>query len=398
MQKEINHLSLSRCVLLFIILLSGCQSSNQPLTTSEPTQPKATLNWQIPELPKMPVHSVDDIFALSREQQQHFLNYYYAPENQTVAEHKRLFNYLESILSGFDYRGDTLIARNALEDQNGNCMSLAIVTSALAKLVGLDVRYQRVNSAPIYQRFNNVMTLSSHVRTHLYQPKIPSAPNEIVIVRAKLVIDYFPENTNVSGDFIEAHDFLSMYYQNMAGDAMVKNDHATAYANLSAAMKIDPNNSETLNTLAVLHKSRGAQQVAERIYQYALAENASSVNLLSNYAILLEEQGRTKEWQALQDRLTEVEDDNPYRWYDVANRQFSKQNFAIALKYYKRSIEVAPYLHEGYFGLAKTYYQIGMLEQAADMMKKASELAFTPNDEYLYQAKLKVLSAKESDS
>lgn len=391
----------TKILLLFGLLISliGCQNiEKQVAQTVQSSSSNVVPNWQIKEFIVQNVPNEDDIFALSEIQKRDFLDFYLAPENQEIKGHRRLYNYLESILDGFDYRGDTFGAREALQKHRGNCLSLAIVTTALAKLVDIDVKYQRVNTAPIYQRFHNVMTLSSHVRTHVYAPKEKRKPGKIVIVRSKLVIDYFPESSNVSGDFVEYEDFISMYYQNLAGDALVQKDYQLAYSLLAKGMEIDSKNPETINTLAVLHKELKNPIQTEHLYQYAMQHTLGSVNVLSNYALLLERQERDTELEALELQMASVTDDNPYRWYDIANRQFSKQKYAIALKYFKRSIEVAPYLHEGYFGLAKTYHHIGLTEQAIAAMEKAAELAFTPNDEFVYQAKLRVLTAQESDS
>ncbi|TRY33770.1 hypothetical protein [Aliiglaciecola sp. M165] len=381
---------------VFLLGAGGCQTSPaDSVAVVEETSNQHVINWQINDFPLLPVPSVNDIFRLTEDQKQEFLAYYHSPENQDVEGHRRLYNYLESILDGFDYRGDTFGASEALQEHRGNCLSLAIVTTALAKLVNIDVKYQRVNTAPIYQRFHNVMTLSSHVRTHVYAPETKKTRNSIVLIRAKLVIDYFPDSNNVSGDFVEYEDFISMFYQNLAGDALVQKDFALAYSLLAKAMEVDGKNPETLNTLAVLHKGLKNLQKTEYLYKYAMAYTTGSVNVLSNYALLLEEQEREEELLALELQMADVNDDNPYRWYDIANRQFSKQKYGIALKYFKRSIDVAPYLHEGYFGLAKTYHQIGLKEQAVAAMEKAAELAFTPNDEFVYQAKLKVLTAND---
>lgn len=375
------------------LALAGCQTTDS-ISKQEKIQPVPIFDaWQLANMETREVTGVDQLFALSAEQLEAFKSYYFAPENADIEQHVRLYNYLDDLLYAFDYRGDTLIANTALQNKAGNCMSLAIVTSALAEIANLEVRYQRVNSAPIYRRFDNVMTLSSHVRSHIYAPIPELAPDEIVLIRPKLVIDYFRETTNASGNFIDEADFLSMYYQNIAGDALIEEDYALAYANLKMAMVLDPKNPETLNTLGVLHRALGQDESAEKIYQYALDHTEGSLNLLSNYAVLLEHQGRLGALQNLEKRLANIEDDNPYRWFDIANQQFAKQNYRKALRYFKRSVKTAPYLHEGYFGMAKSYYRLGQWLDASDNIRKASDLAFTSDEANLYQAKLRELKS-----
>ncbi|GAB2684324.1 tetratricopeptide repeat protein [Aliiglaciecola aliphaticivorans] len=378
--------------------LGACQTSNPntPVVSSQhESLSQVSLNWRSSLFRPREVASVDDIFQLTVKQQNDFKTYYFAERNAHIEGHERLYNYLEMILYGFDYKGDTYKASDALSKHSGNCLSLAIVTTALANLVDLDVRYQRVNTAPIYQRFHNVMTLSSHVRSHVFAPETPLKKNEIVVARKKMIIDYFPEKGNVRGDFLNKSQFLSMYYQNLAGDSLVAKDYDLTYALLAKAMEISSEDPETLNTLAVLYKKLGDLAKAEQIYDYSLNNTSGSVNILSNYAMLLTEQNRQEELSTLQEKLMSIEDDNPYRWYDIANQHFDKEELFKALRYFKRSIKTAPYLHEGYFGLAKTYYQLGRVKSAKQNMDKAVELAFTPKDKVLYQAKLKVLAVKK---
>ncbi|MEP4891357.1 MAG: hypothetical protein ABJV04_15120 [Aliiglaciecola sp.] len=385
-------------LVLLLVGVGACQTTDVMVKDNSADESKpqiAPLKWQSSAFIPQDVPSTDDIFKLTAQQQEDFTKYYFAEKNAHIEEHERLYNYLEMILYGFDYRGDTYTASVALTKHSGNCLSLAILTTALANLVDLDIRYQRVNTAPIYQRFHNVMTLSSHVRTFVFAPQTPLKKNEIVVTRKKMIIDYFPEKGNVTGDYIDESQFISMFYQNLAGDSLVAREYDLSYALLSKAMALNTQNPETLNTLAVLYKSLDDEARAERIYHYALNNTSGSVNILSNYALLLEEQGRQIELSKIQDKLNSVKDDNPYRWYDLANKHFDNDELTYALRYFKKSIKVAPYLHEGYFGAAKTYYQMGRTKLAKEFMDKAVELTFTPQDKVLYQAKSSVISVEQ---
>lgn len=261
-------------LLLFFSVIFGCSNTQEPAVVEETSQAP---NWRISSLNVSNVATVDDIFYLTEKQKKDFLDYYNDPVNAEDGGHRRLYNYLEDILSGFDYKGETYTSSEALQNLSGNCLSLAIVTTALAKLVDIEVRYQRVTAAPIYQRFHNVMTLSSHVRTHVYEPYFEVKEHELVLIKSKLVIDYFPQNNNVGGNIISYEDFVSMYYQNLAGDALVKEDYDLAYSMLVAAMNIADNNSETLNTLAVIHQALGNTDTAEALYRYLLMQDSASV-------------------------------------------------------------------------------------------------------------------------
>ena len=85
---------------------------------------------------------------------------------------------------------------------------------------------------------------------------------------------------------------------------------------------------------------------------------------------------------------------NPYQWFDLANIYFKEGDFHQALKFNLKALDIAPYLHEGYFQLAKTYYQLGEKQQAEIAIQKALKFSYLPEDRHLYQAKMRILEGK----
>lgn len=383
-----------------LLLLSGCMATKTTTlaVTSALEKNTPNIHWRSDSYKLVEVPSVTDIFQLSEDRQTDFLNYYHAQANKSVEGHKRLYNYFDNFLDGFDYKGKTYNAHMASTELAGNCLSLAVLTKAYASLANLEIEYRKVNSAPIYQRNIGVMTISSHIQTHLYAPKtIKKDKHSISVLRSKIIIDYFPSSNSLVGGVVEENDFAAMYYQNLAAEAIVEEDFNLAYSLLVAAMELSPNNSETLNTLAVLHKMTGNVSLAESIYANAIAGARSSISLLSNYVLLLEEENRFEEAVLIREKYNDIRDDNPYRWYDLANQAFAKENYSQALNYYEKSIQVAPYLHESFFGQAKSYFHLGNRYKAKKAMKRAAELAFKPRDERLYLAKLNSLKKLDSE-
>ncbi len=379
----------------FVLHLSGCAVYQQPVDSSKKAYGHTT-QLVLPEgvFETVAVESEHDIFTLDDVQKQQFLAFFYAAERQHVPSHKRLYEYLEASIEGFHYRGETYNARHAYHSNEGNCLSLAILTTSLAKLAGLEVEYQKVNAPPVYQRHGDLLTISSHVRTFVYQSDFESPDGSVVLRKPRMVIDYFPQRGNISGGQVTYHDFVSMYYQNLAAEAMVENENHTAYSLLKRAHTISPRNPETLNSLAVLHRRAGYENAALQIYRYAQQHSAGSVNLISNFATLLEKQGDKDGAANLRESIQHIEDDNPYQWLDIGEAHLSKGELRLATKYFSRAVENAPYLHEGHFGLAKAYLSLGKTGHAHKALKKAYELAaFTP-EQHLYQAKLSILETR----
>lgn len=375
--------------LFLLLLIMGCASHKDISTHTDPIT--SQINWQSDAYALLDVPQISDIFYLNEDRKQHFLSFYHAPSNQSVAGHKRLAQYIDSFLSGFSYKGDTYNADLASTEHAGNCLSLAILTKAYASLVDLKVEYRKVNSKPVYSRHDGIVTVSSHVQTHVHAPAKVS-DDKFQFFFSKVIIDYFPSSKSSLGDPVDDADFVSMYYQNLAAKALMLKDLDLAYSLLAAAMQLSPNNIETLNTLAVLYKKSGDNASAESIYKYALKHTKGSVSVLSNYMILLEESNRYGEVASFQDQYMEIEDDNPYRWYDLANHAYEQKKYYQALHLFLKTADMAPYLHESFFGQAKTYFQLGQTSKAKLAMRKAAELAYTPKDEKLYKSKLQMLN------
>ena len=375
------------CAALIILsaLLHGCQSTVEEI----PTTPVLSLNLSFES---QPIPGESEIFTLPEQASEEFLAYYNNPENQETPGHLRLHEFLDKMLSGFDYHHGTFDAATAYQQRSGNCLSLAILTTALAELADVDISYRQVHSSPIYKKHGQIMTLSSHVRTRLYDPDFIGEKDEIVILPPHVVIDYFPRRGNVGASNVSRAQFIAKYYQNLAGDALVKRDYDLAFSYLQRARNIDPNNAETLNTLGVLLRQTGQYEQAEKTYLHIMEHTPGSLNTVANYIVLLESMGRNEEATDYQKRFDLVDDDNPYRWFELAEQHYKKENYRMARRFYKKSIELGPYLNEAHFGLAKAFYMTGSHDKAEQALQDALALTYLPEEKSMYQAKLNSLN------
>ncbi len=377
---------------LNLISISGCATVESEPVIVQSTE-KNSFRWQSEGFTPVQVPAVDDLITLSSEQAQAFLDYYNDPIRADVEAHVRLFNYLDSRVSNFTFKGNTYSAREALDKKSGNCLSLALVTHALAQLVDIETHYRKVHSAPIYRRYGDLMTLSSHVQTRVFKPEGEKRKNEIVVLRPSLIIDYFRGQKDETGATISTEDFIAMYYQNLASEALIEHQYDYAYALLSQAMQISPQNPQTLNSLAVLYTRTGKESKAEQIYSFALENTSGDLNLLSNFVQMLKRQQRWDEAEQFEQRAGSIDDDNPYRWLDKAESDLQDGHLLRARKYFEKALEKAPYLHEAQFGLAKSYYLNGEPTKAKIHLEQALELAVKEKESFLYHAKLAVLSS-----
>lgn len=333
----------------------------------------------------------DEMFQLSGDQQRKFLDYFNDPNNQKIAPHWRVYNYLQRIVSEFNYQGNTYTAEESIRNSSGNCLSLAIITTALARLADIKTGYQLIDDVPVFERSGQVVFKGVHVRSLLYNSKNDSAKkNEFN--RSILMVDYFPSGNERFIKYISDPEFIAMYYRNKAAESIAARDYATAYWLTRKSLEFEPDNGQAINMMAIVHRQAKDEAVAEQIYKYGIDRAEDKLSLLKNYRVLLLDQGRTDEAERISMEIEKYRDPSPFTVLQMANAAYNDGDYSTAITYYHKAIDLAPYLHEGFFGLAKTYYKLGSLDAAKHNMQEAVNRAIKSSTRSLYQAKLAALS------
>lgn len=375
------------CTGIIGLWLTGC--SVVPTDQANVIKPLSLpINHELVDYQTVDVISEQELFQLSEAQQQAFFNQYQDYVSLGYAPHKAIFKILKSDLINFTYYGETNTAQQTASLARGNCMSLAVLTTAYAKLANVDFDYRKVNTLPIFEKKGDVILSSSHVQTYLYKPNFQPEADTYYLRPPGIVVDYFPSTTNMPGRLFRKHQFIAMYYRNIAADYLIDNELQAAFAHAVASYQYDKNSAETINLLAVLHRRLGDVEGAEAIYQAALAHDLNNVAMLSNYATLLKSQQRDQEAEILDNKIASLEDLNPYQWLEQAYVEHEQGRVSTAKRYYYKVIEQAPYVHQAYLGLYQIYANQHKLNKAREMLKQALTWSYELDDRKLYKAKL----------
>jgi len=119
--------------LTFAIVLSlGCSS----VKDNKVKQARVSLNSDLFSLNNLAL-SEDSLYALTERQQQTFLKFHQQKIAQGYLPHESVRLFLENKLSQFTYYGQTYTASEAMAKNSGNCMSLAILTTAFSRVAGV---------------------------------------------------------------------------------------------------------------------------------------------------------------------------------------------------------------------------------------------------------------------
>lgn len=383
MLKKVNWV-----LAIFMIATIGCTSVSNTSTNRKPVP----LNLKLFEM-VAPVISEQKLYRLTKLQQKTFLDFYNQQINEGYLPHEAIRYFLENKLSSFTYYGKTYTASAAMMNNSGNCMSLAILTTAFSRLVGVEVDYRKMHSLPIYEKHGNVILSSSHVQSLLYDPSFVPENNFIYLGRPAIVIDYFPQEGNISSKVVKKNQFLAMYYVNKAAEFYIENNLDSAFAYASEAYHIDSESASAMNLLALLHKKRGDDANAERLYLAAIDSSDSNISVLDNYVVLLNGQERFEKAKEMKQRIESFYDPNPYHWLEKAQLARYQNEYADAERFYRKVIKLAPYVKQAYLELHEMYLLQSKKRQAIATLQQSLPWLHEPKQKRKYKKQLYQLSA-----
>ncbi len=336
---------------------------------------------------------VEQIFQLSDEQREKFLEFFNHSRNQDELAHRRIYQYLESKLGGFTYNAQTTTATEALARNYGNCLSLAILTTTLASIVDVDIDFQLVETRPVYQKSNDVIVSSQHIRTVLYSPA-----QKGLIFRGRIYIDYFNDYGSNLLRAVEEDEFQSMYYTNLAAESLMKNQLNQTYWFLIEALKLKANHSHAINMMGLLYAREGFSEAAEKMFKYGIEHSESNLDILNNYHSLLVNLNRVDGAKKIKEKIGRRDDKNPYKWISIANSSYNLREYSKAIVYYRKALKLAPYLHEPYAGIARAEFKKGRTSKARNALRSAIENVSSDSTQRIYQAKLDMLKEFVSEN
>lgn len=291
---------------------------------------------------------------------------------------------------------DAAMTRNARETfaaRSGNCLSLVIMTAALAREMGLQVRYQEVLGEESWSRSGDMYFVAGHVNLVLGRG-LSENPNNYD-AKGMMVIDFLPAG-DVAGyrtrEIGEA-TVLAMYMNNRAAETMSEGQLDQAYWWARAAIAQDPSFSSAYNTLGVIQFRHGNLAQARHTLAHALGRTPDNTVLLSNLAQALEASGLPDEALPLRRRLLALQPQPPFYYFNLGKAAMRQGDYAQAVRLFSRELARDPYYHEFHFWLAQAYARMGQLSQAGKQLELAMDNSTTRSDHTLYAAKLQRLRA-----
>ncbi|MGB0514729.1 MAG: tetratricopeptide repeat protein [Wenzhouxiangellaceae bacterium] len=303
----------SRLLLVFaavLLLATACA------TQQDRPVPREALAERMPALnlarfePEREGPAFEDLVALTPAQEAEFLRFFNSGLNANHEPHRRVYAYLTQRLGDTDFQHLTQPASETIESRSGNCMSLALVTTAYARLADVEIGWQLADSDPVYSSEGSVIYSAEHIQTRLYRRSLSLDTHSVFLGPSYLLVDYYTDDVPRAGRLLQKSEMIALVYQNLGIEAMAEDRLEDSFWLLRAALQHDPANPDLYNAMAVLHRRAGDTVTAENLYRFSLDEFGDRLIILRNYRRLLVAQERSEE---ARDRAWTASDQGRYR-------------------------------------------------------------------------------------
>jgi tetratricopeptide (TPR) repeat protein len=281
----------------------------------------------------------------------------------------------------FDYRSAvTTPAEQTFRQRAGNCLSLSLMTIALADKFGLYAQLQEVPMVPVWERQGQFDLISGHVFVIVRRTGFRDAG--IMDVSGDLVIDFDPAirrayRGRVSSFPILRERGLAMFYNNRGAEAYVAGRLGEAFANYRQAVGLDAGFYGTWFNLSQLYLRIDQPGAAEAVLKHALEIDPQRYSGLQAMQNLLGKQGRDGEAALYAQRIARLRDSDPYYHYMIGAGKFSSGDLRGAIGSFERATSLGIGFVEVHEALRDAYRATGDIEKARMQEDRLVELART---------------------
>jgi Tfp pilus assembly protein PilF len=343
-----------------------------------------------------------DVFSLSDEMR-HYVDTDIAQRvKRGKSRQGALFEALAS-RDGLKIEYDSAMTRTgaqAFADRAGNCLSLVIMTSALAKALELAVTYQKVFIDETFARSGDMYLLIGHVNLTLGHRKSDERAVGYRVGHKSheadaMTIDFLPpeDMRNVKSQPIGEDIVIAMYMNNRAVESLTRGRQDDAYWWAREAMVQSPRFLAAYNTLGAIYRKHGNLAQSESVLRFVLAQEPDNTQAMANLVAVLAESGKRDESDRLAARLARLEPVSPLAYYERGMEAMRAGDLRAAKEAFERELARSPDYHELHFWLAVTHVRLGNHDGARKHLALAVKYSPSRRDQEIYATKLDKLNA-----
>ena len=333
---------------------------------------------------------IDPLF-LSDELKEQLDSYIgYVRDDRKRVELLQNFLYDEANL-GIIYSAEkTHTAMELYNARSGNCLSAMNLYVAMARHLGIEARFQRVDVQPSWDKRGGLLVLSQHINaTGRFDQTI------------RYVADFTPEIAlqQLTSKVISDTQARALYFNNLGVEALVAHNYEGAIAYFKNALFLDPENAIAWNNVGAAFNRIGDRALAQYSYRTALALDGSSATAIANLAKFYHAQGDTRRARAYELAIERFNAMNPYYHYAQGHVAYGEGDLALARKAFERALALKEEEPDFYVALGRIYFEQGDLVAARKLSREAEELVLLNEEIYRpSNSRLRVLERESGDA
>lgn len=264
----------------------------------------------------------------------------------------------------------TTTAARTFELRSGNCLSFTLMVAAMARHLGLEVRFREVGEVLSWNQRGAVLLNNKH----LYA--------EVPVGRDVVAVDFLPGSDKryrrprlVDEDRVIAH-----FYSNLGAESLAAGEPQRALAELRRAIAIDETFGWAWTNLGVVYRQLGRPDEAEEAYLEAYRLDPSDVTPLSNLASLYASQGKDRKAARFERRVEKHRRRNPFYHYRLSLQASAAGRTKEAITHMRRAVRRGPEDPTLRARLAELYHADGRQRRAERSLELALHYTSDPED------------------
>ncbi|MFT6269659.1 MAG: tetratricopeptide (TPR) repeat protein [Alphaproteobacteria bacterium] len=388
-----NHLQLMRVILIFTFLFFcvGCASTEQSKSEALPIA-LIFADDAFPEFKLYEIEQPEQIFALDDDAK--------AFVHDSMSGIRPGDNKAKKLIRSIFDRSDldlvyessaNTTATDTFNSASANCLSLSIMTYAMAQEAGFSTQFQIVDIPEYWMRRGGYTLISGHVNLRI---TVKAELGIQQIFDNALVVDFDPQarSKKFFTQKTSKQTIVAMFYNNKGADALLQGNSDKAYAYFKEAILISKKHAGTWVNLGFLYRKMGLYNLAHKAYRQAIAIDEDYNTAWENLAFLYDRSGNKKGADDIRSRLESKRMKNPFYHQMLAEIDKDEGSFDSSVSHYEKAIRLDNNQHQFYFGLASVYFEKGDLLKSQRYLKLAKKKAGKRKVVSAYVNKLDALS------
>jgi len=274
--------------------------------------------------------------------------------------------------------------------RSGNCLSAMNLYVAMARHLGIEARFQRVDVQPSWDKRGGLLVLSQHINaTGRFDQTI------------RYVADFTPEIAlqQLTSKVISDTQARALYFNNLGVEALVAHNYEGAIAYFKNALFLDPENAIAWNNVGAAFNRVGDRALAQYSYRTAFELDGNSATAIANLAKFYHVQGDTRRARAYELAIERFNAMNPYYHYAQGHVAYGEGDLALVRKAFERALALKEEEPDFYVALGRIYFEQGDLVAARKLSREAEELVLLNEEIYRpSNSRLRVLERESGDA